>query len=121
MSDEVQEAPAAEQKKDLGQTLLVANSIGLALLLVVALLSLVMVISLSSDLGTLEEQSRRSTKAVKALEQEVASLREALHPPASAKTEAPKPPSIPRNIDAADPGNDCVIRPGSKGGISNCL
>lgn len=96
---------------------------GLGLLLPLTVFTLVWVISLNGDVGRLEEQGRRAAKAIKALEAENEELREALAARAAAPA-APKPapPPVPRNIDAADPAHDCVIRPGSaKGGLGACL
>jgi hypothetical protein len=70
----------------------------------------------------LQEQVSRLTKANKALSEEVAELREMVVQPPVAKS-ATAAPALPRatHIDAGDPAQDCVIRPGSKNPLADCL
>ena len=107
---------------DTHHLLSVGNSVVLVLVLFVMTVSIVLVIALRNDVAALEEQARKSTKATKALQDELTSLKELLsanqHKPAPAGNRAEAAPS---HIDAAAPGRDCVIGAGSKNSLSNCI
>lgn len=108
---------------DTHHLLSVGNSVVLVLVLFVMTVSIFLVLALRGDVSALEEQARKSTKATKALQEELASLKELLSAnqpqvaPASVRVEAP-PPS---HVDAAAPGRDCVIRAGSKNAVTTCI
>lgn len=98
-------------------------TIGLAVAAVVILfvttVAIILIFALRSDVAILEDQARKTAKATKSMQDELASLKENL--------QARKSPALANagaraaNIDAADTARDCVIRPGDKGGVANCL
>jgi hypothetical protein len=99
--------------------LAIGTAAAVGLILVVAVVSMLLTIVQSGNVAALEEHARKSAKATKAIEEELAALREAvqaLQPPAPARAE-PRP----GNIDSADPARDCVIRSGDKSGVARCM
>lgn len=92
---------------------------GVGVVALLSMVSLVLMIGVMSEVGTLGDQLRKANKANKALQEDVAALRELVHPAAATAAAAPAPQPV--NIDAADPGNDCVIRSGDKGGVADCM
>ena len=122
MSIDKDSGDAAHPHDDTHHLLSVGNSIVLGLVLFVMTVSIFLVISLRNDVAALEEQTRKSVKATKATQDEIASIKELLagnRPKAEpAGTPAAATPS---NIDAADSARDCVIGAGNKGGLANCM
>lgn len=92
---------------------------GVGVVALVSVVSLVVLIGVLSEVTALGDQLRKANKANKALQDDVAALRELVRPaaPTAASARAPEPV----NIDAADPANDCVIRSGDKGGVADCM
>ncbi|HEX8986318.1 MAG TPA: hypothetical protein VF816_00030 [Rhodocyclaceae bacterium] len=99
--------------------LLIAGGILAFLVVLVMVVALGMVLALREDVGRLEEQARRSAKTAKALQEELASLKEQAAA-LDAKRRAPAAPAA-TSIDAVDTANDCVIRPGSSNPMAGCL
>lgn len=102
----------------------IGNAVALVLLLLIATVSMFLVIALRNDVSALEDQARKSAKALRAMQEELALFKERERLQAA----PPKPAAPSRgaetratNIDAADPGHDCVIRPGDKDGVAKCL
>jgi hypothetical protein len=132
MSDEQPAAltppPPASETSDLLERIsppvLIAAAAGATLVALLAIVSLVMLVSLSSDVSRLEDQVRKLNKHSKVMEQELADLRGKLEAaaPRPAVASSPKPTAPrPSHIDTADPASDCVIGAGSKGSLANCL
>lgn len=91
---------------------------GVGFVALLSMVSLILMIGVMSEVTTLGDQLRKANKANKALQEEVAALRDLVHP--AAPTAAAAAP-LPTNIDAADPANDCVIRAGDQGGVAGCI
>lgn len=133
VSDEAGQAPKAgfmQLAESLSPTLLVSVAGGAVLVALFAMVSLILLLSLSSDMSRLEDQIRKAGKVAKGMEQEMVQLRTLLAPLTAAKLAeaemngggsvalaAPKP----ANIDAVDKSRDCVIRAGNKAEIADCL
>lgn len=134
VSDEVGQAPKAgfmQLAESLSPTLLVSVAGGAVLVALFAMISLILLLSLSSDMSRLEDQIRKAGKVAKGMEQEMVQLRALLAPLTAAKLAeaevnggggsvalaAPKP----ANIDAVDKSRDCVIRAADKAAIADCL
>jgi hypothetical protein len=99
------------------QLLLIGGGVALALLMLALTVAMVLIFALRSDVAVLEEQARRSTKATKALQEEIASLKEYAATIAASR----QPDARPVNIDGVDTASDCVIRPGSKNSVADCM
>ncbi len=100
------------------QFLLIGGAAALFLVLLALTIALVMIFLLRSDVADLENQAQRSAKATQALQEEIAALKESAAALAAQRRAAEPQP---QNIDAADTSGDCVIRPGSKGGLADCM
>lgn len=103
------------QDDDTRQALLIGAGAAIVLMLLALTVALVLIFALRSDVALLEEQARKSAKTTKALQEELATLKE------SVNLVAPRRAVRPGNIDAANPASDCVIRPGSRGGVAECM
>lgn len=131
VSDEAGQAPKAgfmQLAESLSPTLLVSVAGGAVLVALFAMVSLILLLSLSSDMSRLEDQIRKAGKVAKGMEQEMVQLRALLAPLTAAKlAEAEGGGSValaapkPANIDAVDKSRDCVIRAGNKAAIADCL
>jgi hypothetical protein len=99
------------------QLLLIGGAVALVVLMLALTVALVLIFALRSDVAVLEEQARRSTKATKALQEEIASLKEYAATIAASR----QPDARPGNIDAVDTSSDCVIRPGSQNSVADCM
>jgi hypothetical protein len=130
MSDEQPAAPPSpvSETSDLidriNPTVLIATAVGATFVALLAIVSLIMLISISGDVSRLEDQVRKLNKHSKGMEQELADMRSKLEAmtPRPAEVTSPKPAAPrPTHIDTADPASDCVIGSGSKGGIADCL
>ena len=119
MSNENPDTQDSDQSEDLRRWLTIGNAVALVLILFAVTVSTFLVFALRSDVAALEEQARKSAKAEKGLQEELASIRERLRSagPVSGSSGALRP----SNIDAADPAHDCVIRPGAKNGLADCI
>ncbi|MGE5468797.1 MAG: hypothetical protein ACM3Y9_15350 [Ignavibacteria bacterium] len=100
------------------QLLLIGGAAAFFVVLLALTIALAMIFALRDDIANLEEQARRSVKATKALQEEVEALR--AQAAALAASRRPAEPA-PQNIDAADTSADCVVRPGAKGGLAECM
>lgn len=121
MGEQDSEIAEASRPPANGQLLAIGTAIGTGLVLVVGAVSMFLAIMLTNDVAALEDQVRKSAKAAKAMQEELAALRELVGAqsrplPAAVRSDPP-----PGNIDAADPARDCVIRSGDKGGIARCM
>lgn len=130
MSDEPAAAPSSPPSETpdlldrISPTVLIAAAAGATLVALLAIISLILLLSLSSDVARLEDQVRKLNKQAKTMEQDLADMRTALDASTVRATAAPSPkPAVPRatHIDTADPASDCVIRSGSQGGLADCL
>lgn len=93
---------------------------GVVLSLLINLLLLVLVIDARREAAAAAAQAR---KAVRLMQEVKLSLKEAEEEKSATppRPKAPAAPPQPQHIDAADPARDCVIRPGSGKGLSECL
>lgn len=119
MSDETSDNQGGNHFEDVRRWLAIGNSVALVIILFAMTVSTVLIFALRSDVAALEEQARKSAKAAKGLQDELATIREKLRIPAP--TAASGAQLRPGNIDAADPGRDCVIRPGTKKSLADCI
>ena len=99
--------------------LLAAGAVAAIVVALLATFSLVLLLLTNYDVSRLSDQVRKLNHNVKALEEALEELKDqraAVSPP------VPRP-AVPRaaHIDAADPQRDCVIRPGSKNPLGDCL
>lgn len=92
---------------------------GIGVVALVSMVSLILLIGVMGEVTTLGDQLRKANKSNKALQEDVAALRDLVRP--TAATAATSAAPQPTNIDAADPANDCVIRAGDKGGVAGCM
>ena len=116
MSEETTQRDGDGHADDTRQLLLAAGAVALALVLLALTVSMVLIFSLRGDVAVLEEQARKSAKATKAMGEELAGLK------ADLGAAAPRAGAArPSNIDAADPASDCVIRPGAKNSLADCI
>lgn len=99
------------------QLLLIGAAAALFVVLLALVVALAMIFALRDDVATLESQVRRANKATTALQEEITGLKERAAAMAAKRASEPQP----QNIDAADTSGDCVIRPGSKGGLADCM
>ena len=125
-----EQAPPTESPADQGQSaqlpplLLIAGSVAALLAALVVVVSFVLLLLVVRDVGDLQDQLARLVRSNKALVEELAQLKEAVaKPPGSATRASPSAPAPPRptHIDAGDAAQDCVIRPGSKNPLADCL
>ncbi len=107
-----------DHSEDIGRWLTIGNSVALVLVLMVMTVAALLIFDLRSTVAALEDQARKSAKAEKALRDELEGVKQRLH---VANTSAAGVVLRPTNIDAADPRNDCVIRPGDKNGLAGCI
>jgi len=92
---------------------------GIGLLLLFNLMLLVLVADARREASAAAAQARKAVRLVQEIQQTLNAEQEApTAPPAKPKGPAARPP---QHIDAVDPTNDCVIRPGSGQGIGDCL
>lgn len=112
-SDSTDGPPSGNAKR----LLMIGGAVALVLVLFAMTFSTILVVALRSDVSALGDQARKAAKETKALQEELAELKERLRSAQASAAASPRP----SNIDAADPARDCVIRPGSKSGLSDCL
>lgn len=118
MSKEVTEVQDIDRSEDVKRVLAIGNGVVLVVLLFAAVVTLPLVFSLRSDVAALEAQVRESAKAINAMQGELEEARQRQRPAAENKA---APAARATYIDAADPQNDCVIRSGDRGGMTNCM
>lgn len=130
MSDEPAATPTSPPNENIGlldrisPAALISAAAGATLVALLAIVSLILLISLSDDVARLEDQVRKLNKHAKTMEQDLADMRSTLDASTAAAAATPsQKPAAPRatHIDTADPVSDCVIRSGSKGGLTDCL
>ncbi len=125
MSEEVKEEVGKEDLLDrINPAMLISLAVGAVLVALFALISLVLLLSMSNDISHLDDQMRKLNKATKVMEHDLTQLRTSLVP-ATASTQADgklKPASPkPSHMDASDSAKDCVVRSGSKNSIADCF
>jgi hypothetical protein len=119
MSEEGQTTVPAAPADQSGLLPLVTAAAAIAAALV-ALIALFLLISVANDVASLHSQTRKLSHAVEAVEEQVAQLKAAAAPalrPAEKPAQAPRP----THIDAGDAAADCIVRPGSKNPLADCL
>lgn len=116
MSEADKPTEAAPAQTDSILPLATATAAGVAA--VVALISLVLLLLVARDIASLQTQVRKLNHAVKAVEEEMGKLK--LPAPPAPAAERPPPPQ-PTHIDAGDAATDCIVRPGSKNPLADCL
>lgn len=114
---------------------------GALLTVLFAIFSLLMMVSLSSDMSTLQDQIRKAGKTAKAMQEEMAELRTLLAPvtaakraegaqPQSATGMLPTPASIAPGVATSDKqvridtgasSRDCTVTAGNTTGLAGCL
>lgn len=121
MSDE-NKTPAAAETSDQANTLLPLVTAAAAIVAaLVAMISFVLLISVSNDVSRLQSQVRKLSNVVNSVAEEVGQIKASAATPApSAQRQAPVPPQ-PSHIDAGDPTQDCIVRAGSKNPLEGCL
>lgn len=113
-----EDVPSGSNSK---QLLLIGGGVALLLVLLALIISIVMVFVLRSDVSDLETQVRKSAKATKALQEEIANLKEhAAKLAEERRAPPPAPAAQPQAVDAVDTARDCVIRPGAKNAFADC-
>lgn len=106
---------------DLGRMLSLGNTVLLILTFLTALISLVAIFAIRSDISSLDDQVRKLSKSTKSLQEEVAAIQDSNQ---ATRTKTPTGLATaprPVHIDAADPSQDCVIRPGDAKSLSTCI
>lgn len=103
------------------QPLAIAAAVAIGVLLIVGVATLALTVMLNGKVAALEDQARKMQKATKAMQEELAGLRERMPPPVAPAAAAAPAALRPGNIDAADPAHDCVIGSGEKGGVARCM
>lgn len=131
MSDEANAGDAASQPgmdnllDKIPSGVMIGLVVGAALVALGVLVSLVLMLSLSSDVARLEDRVRAMHRTLKTLEEAGTHPKAGSALPAAAGDGGAAPaksaPPKPTHMDAADPGRDCVIRSGSKEGLAGCL
>jgi cell division protein FtsL len=124
MSDEATEIEATGLLGRASPVMLVSMAVGAGLFALLAIVSFVLMLTLSSDISRLDAQIHKMSKVLKNMEQDMAQLRSSHVPVAIAKENETKPtpaPIKPSHMDAADAKSDCVVRSGSKGAFADCL
>lgn len=124
--------------KNVSPGLLMLVGGGALLTVLFAIFSLLMMVSLSSDMNTLQDQVQKTSKTTKAMQEEMAELRTLLAPIATIKrvegaqqqSAVPAPASIVPGlitsdkqvrIDTGVSGRDCNVTAGNTAGLANCL
>lgn len=105
------------------QLLAIVTAVAVGLLLIVATATMALTITLNGEVAALADQARKTQKVAKAMQDELAELRERVPPPAAAPAPSAAAAVEPRpgNIDSADPARDCVIGAGDKGAVARCM
>lgn len=127
MSEAAAAPPDASEsaRPDAGRLILFAAAGVAALALIVALVALFVALGMRDDIAL---QARKSYKAIKELREQNEELQDTVarlkaptarteRKDANASSRAP----VLMHIDSANPATDCVIRPGSGKGLSDCI
>lgn len=115
MSENDKPAEAAPAQAD--SILPLATATAAVVAAVVALISLVLLLLVARDIASLQTQVRKLNHTVKAVEEEMGKLKL----PVPAAERPPPAPPRPTHIDAGDAATDCIVRPGSKNPLADCL
>jgi len=118
MSEEEQTSATTAPADQPGLLPLVTAAAALVAALI-ALIALFLLISVANDVASLHAQTRKLSHAVEAIEEQMAQLKAAAAP--EPPTEKPAPPPRATHIDAGDAAADCIVRPGSKNPLADCL
>jgi hypothetical protein len=119
MSEEGQ-TPATTAPADQPALLQLVTAAAAIVAALVALIALFLLISVANDVASLHSQARKLSHAVAAVEEQMAQL-SAVAAPAPRPAEKPAPAPRPTHIDAGDAAADCIVRPGSKNPLADCL
>ena len=118
--------------------LLILIAGGALMVALFAMISMLMMVSLSSDMNSLEDQIRKAGKTAKAMQEEMAQLRTLLAPAVAAKqaegaqhqsnTSQPVQPSSlgpatdkQVRVETGNSPRDCNVKGGDASGLANCL
>lgn len=126
---------STDQKPDMRRLFIIGSAIALPLVLFAMTASLVMIFTLRSNVSALEDKARQATKAARALQKELADIRDSI-PAAAPEPEAKKPQTVayppataavfhgeaaPLRVKALAPIPVCVFRAGDNDGLANCI
>jgi outer membrane murein-binding lipoprotein Lpp len=121
MSDE-NKTPAAAETPDQANALLPLVTAAAAIVAaLIAIISFVLLISVSNDVARLQSQVRKLSNTVKSMEEEMGQIKASAATPAPSAERRPAAPPQPSHIDAGDPAQDCIVRAGSKNPLAGCL
>ena len=120
MSNEDVPLESGEPSGEMRRLLTIGLAAAAVIVLFVTTVSIILIFALRSDVAALEDQARKTAKATKAMQDELTAIKESVQA-ASKKSQASAAAAKAVNIDAADPAHDCVIRPGDKAGVANCI
>lgn len=118
--------------------LLILIAGGALMVALFAMISMLMMVSLSSDMTSLEDQIRKAGKTAKAMQEEMAQLRVLLAPVAAAKQAenaqqqsntsfqlqptSPAPASDKQvRVETGNSGRDCNVKSGDASSLASCL
>ena len=108
---------------DITKPIMIGTGIVSVVVLLLAFLTLFLVLDMRGDVAVIAEQSKKALKMSKAIEDDLAEIQKAMpkEKASTAMQDRADQPRAPAHIDAVDTSNDCVIRPGSGKGLSDCL
>jgi hypothetical protein len=113
-----EQAPAGD-----GTRLLAIGALAISgLTFVIALVLLLLVMDMRGDIA---DHSRKIQKAAKGMREDSEEIHAAIEKLRKSAARAEKPAETqgarPMHMDSVDSARDCVVRPGSKGGLPDCL
>ncbi len=120
--------------------LLILVAGGALMVALFSMISMLMMVSITSDMGALQDQIRKAGKTAKAMQEEMAELRTLLAPVTAAKrgeaaqqqgtTQAPgaatAPPDVSNNdkhnrVETGNSSRDCTVTTGSSADLAACI
>ena len=120
--------------------LLILVAGGALMVALFAMISMLMMVSITSDMGELQDQIRKAGKTAKAMQEEMAELRTLLAPVTAAKRAeaaqqqittqapgaAPTPPDVSNNdkhnrVETGNSSRDCTVTTGSAADLAACI
>ncbi len=139
------ETGAADHKTDIDDLvdkvsprLLILVAGGALMVALFAMISMLMMVSITSDMGELQDQIRKAGKTAKAMQEEMAELRtllapvtaakraEAAQPQETALMPVPAPPAVTSSdkqtrIETGNSSRDCTVTAGNAADLAGCL